>query len=187
MNCRSFRPCSMGFITHRVDAARVDPPVVEIEQCADGNRIVDGLVGESSLVESRDVRGLNGNRIVVHLSDKVKQNFLRLGEQRCFDIGEHARHQLGVAEQFRRDRGVGLRSKGASVQVRRIRSNQFTDSRRKGRRFAHHFLRESLQVDGRVHLVREHMQDLRIFRSNAAHHFYGAGVVVVAPMLFYIF
>lgn len=82
----------MGFIAHRMDATRVDPPVVEIEQRADGNRIVDGFVGESYLVKSRDVRGLNGNRIVVHLSNEAKQNFVRLGEQRCFDIGENARH-----------------------------------------------------------------------------------------------
>ena len=82
----------MGFITHRVDAARVDPPVVEIEQRAYSNRVVNSLVRESSLVEDRDIRRMNGNGIVVHLSNKAKQNLLRFGEERCFDVGEHARH-----------------------------------------------------------------------------------------------
>jgi hypothetical protein len=82
----------MGFIAHWMDATRVDPPVVEIEERADTNRIVDGLVRESSLVEARDIRQMNGNGIVVHLSNKAKQNLLRFGEERCFDVGEHACH-----------------------------------------------------------------------------------------------
>jgi len=100
-----------------MDAAGVDPLVIEIEQSADGDRIVDGFVRESRFVEDRDVRRLNGNGIVVHLSHKPKQNFLRLGERRGFDIREHTRNQLRAAKQFRRDRGVRLRSKRAIVQL----------------------------------------------------------------------
>ena len=92
MDCRPHGSCSVGFIAHWMDAARIDPPVVEIEQRADSNRIVDGLVREASLVEDRDIRWMNGNGIVVHLSNKAKQNLLRFGEERCFDVGEHARH-----------------------------------------------------------------------------------------------
>ena len=80
-----------------MNAACIDPPVVEIEQCADGDRIVDGLIRESCLVKDRDVRRLNGNGIVVHLSDKPKQNLLRLGEQRSFHVREHARNQFRAA------------------------------------------------------------------------------------------
>jgi hypothetical protein len=54
---------------------------------------------------------------VVHLSDKPKQNLLRLGEQRGFHVREHARDQFRAAKEFRRDRGVRLRSKRAIVQL----------------------------------------------------------------------
>ena len=117
MDCRSFCSCSVRFIAHGMNAACVDPPVVEIEQRADGDRIIDGFVRESRLVEDCDVRWLNRNGIVVHLSHKPEQSFLRLGEQRGFHIREHTRNQFRAAKQFRRDRGVRLRSKRAIVQL----------------------------------------------------------------------
>ena len=107
----------MRFIAHGMNAACVDPPVVEIEQRADADRIVDGLVRKSRFVEDCDICGLDGNGIVVHLSHKAKQGFLRLGEQRGFYVREHTRNQFRAAKQFRRDRGVRLRSKRAIVQL----------------------------------------------------------------------
>jgi hypothetical protein len=186
MDSRSFCPCSVRLIAHRVNTACVDPPVVEIEQRANGDRIVDSLVRESRLVEGCDVRRLNGNGIVVYLPDKAKQNFLWLGKQTGFYIREHARNQFRAAKQFRRDRGVRLRSKRTTVQLRRVGGNQLTDARRERRGFPHYFLRESLQMRRGIHFVREHVQDLRIFRPGPLHHFDGVGVVVIALMRFYI-
>ena len=100
-----------------MNAACIDPPVVEIEQRADGDRVVDGFIGESHFMKDCDVRRLNGNGIVVHFSHKPEQGLLRLGEQRGFYVGEHARNQFRAAQQFRRDRGVRFRSKRALVQL----------------------------------------------------------------------
>ena len=118
----------MRFIAHGMNAACVDPPVVEIEQRADGDRIVDSFVRESRFVEWCYVRRLNGDGIVVHLSHKAKQDFLRFGEQRGFYVREHTRDQFRAAKQFRRDRGVRLRSKRAIVQLGRVGGNQLPNA-----------------------------------------------------------
>ena len=174
----------MRFVTHRVDTACVDPAIVEIEQRADRDCIIDRFVGEARFVEAFDVGGLNGHGIAIHFAHKAKQSFLGIGEQRGFHIREDACNQFRAAEQFRRDRGVSFGSKRAGVQLGRVGGNQLADARRKRRGLAHHLLSESLEVRSGVDFVREHVQDLGIFRTCPLHHFNRASVVVIALMGF---
>jgi hypothetical protein len=76
MNGGSLGSCFVRFIAHGVDAACIDPAIVEIEQGADGDRIVDCFVGESGGVECFDIGGLDGNGITIHFSDEPKESFL---------------------------------------------------------------------------------------------------------------
>jgi hypothetical protein len=45
-----------------MNAARVDPPVIKIEQSAHCDRIVDRFIRKSRLVQRLNIGGLNGNR-----------------------------------------------------------------------------------------------------------------------------
>ena len=128
MNGRPLCSGTVRFIAHGVNAARVDPAIVEVEERADGDGVVDCFVGEAGLVERCDVGRLNGKGIAVHFVHEAEESFLRLGEERSFEVREDAGHQFGAAEQFRRDRGVRLGSKRARVQVRGVGGNQLADA-----------------------------------------------------------
>ena len=60
-----------------MNAAGVDPAVVEIEQRADGNGVVNGLVCEAGLVKRVDVRRLYGDGIEIDFVDKAEQRLFR--------------------------------------------------------------------------------------------------------------
>jgi len=63
---------AMGLIAHGMNAAGVNPPIVEIEERADGDRVVDCFVSEPGLVNGFDVGGFDGNGIGVDLGDEAK-------------------------------------------------------------------------------------------------------------------
>jgi hypothetical protein len=176
----------MRFIAHRVNAAGIDPTVIEVEKRADGDGVVDGFIGITGSLKNLDVGRPNCDRILIHLPYEAKERLLRMGEQGCFDIGQDACDQFVIAQEFRRDRGVGFCSKGALVQVRRVGGNEFADAGTQGGGFAEHLLSEALQMDRSVHLVREHMEDLRVLGTGTAHHVDGASVIVVAAMRFHV-
>lgn len=187
MNGRSFSARPMRLIAHRVHAACVDPAVVKVEQRADGDRIVNGFVRITGRVQSIDVRRLNRDRVLVHLADKAKQRLLRIGKLRRLDIFQYALHQFRAAQQFRRDRGVGFRSKRALIPARCVSSNELTRSGAERGRPAQNLLSKSLQVNRRIDLVREHVQDLRVLLSRLAHHVDRARIVIVSAMLLDVF
>jgi len=81
MNGGSLCSGRVCFIAQGMNAACIDPAIVEIEQCADGDRIVDCFIGEAGLVKCFDVGGLDGDGITIHLSDKAQESFLGLGEK----------------------------------------------------------------------------------------------------------
>src|SRR4051795_12258244 len=51
MDCRSFCSCAVRLVTHCMHTAGVDPTVVEIEQRADGDCIIDCFVRVAGLVQ----------------------------------------------------------------------------------------------------------------------------------------
>ncbi len=76
MNCGSLCSLPVCLIAHRVNAAGVDPTIVKIEERADGNGVVDRLVGITGLVQGLDIRRLNRNGIAIDLADEAEQRFL---------------------------------------------------------------------------------------------------------------
>ena len=62
----------MGFVAHGMYAARVDPAVEEIEQGANGNRVIDCFIRIAAAFENRDIRRLYRNRIVIDLAHESK-------------------------------------------------------------------------------------------------------------------
>lgn len=87
----------MGFIAHGVDAACIDPAIIEIKKCADGDGVVNGFIRVAGCMKALNIGGLNRNRIVVDLSDKAEQSFLRLSKPGTFNIGKDSTDQLFAA------------------------------------------------------------------------------------------
>ncbi len=90
MDCGPLCSGFVRFIAHGMNAAGVDPAIVEIEQGADGDCIIDRFVGEPSLVEGLDVGGLNGNGIAIHFSDEAKESFVPIGKKRSLEVRKDA-------------------------------------------------------------------------------------------------
>jgi len=136
----------MRLIAHCVHPACIDPAVEEVEQRTYRDRIINRLICKPGLVKRFNISRLDRNGMVVHRANKAKQSLFRLGQKRRLEIYQHACHKLGTSQQFRRDRGVGLRSKRTLVQLRRIGCDQFADPWRQWRRLAQHLLCEPLKV-----------------------------------------
>jgi hypothetical protein len=75
----SFAAFAVGFVGQGVDAGCVDPAVVEIEQRADGDGVVDGIVGPADRVERLHVSGADVGGIAVHLRHETEQGFFFFG------------------------------------------------------------------------------------------------------------
>jgi len=126
MDGRSLRTRCMGSVAHRVHTACVYPAIVEVEQSANGNRVIDCLVRVALRMQGFYVVPLNRMRLTIDLSNKPHQGFFRIRQARRLYIGKHALNQFLAAEQFRRDRGVRFRSKRTVIQMRGVRRDQLT-------------------------------------------------------------
>jgi hypothetical protein len=124
MDGRSLGAGGMCGIAHRAHAARVDPTVVKVEQRANGDGVIDRLVCIAFRMQSFDVLRLNGVRFIIYLSNKPHQGLFRFRQHGGFEIGKDARNEFFAAEQFRRDRGVRLRSKRTLIQMGSIGRDQ---------------------------------------------------------------
>ena len=107
----------MGFIAHRMHAARVDPSIVEIEQSTYSDGVIDRFVRIAGLMESFDIRRLDGYGIGIYFTNKAEESFFRLAELRGIGVLKYAVDEFPAAQQFRRDRGVRFRSKRAPIQI----------------------------------------------------------------------
>ena len=88
----------MRFLTHGMDSAGIDPAIVEIEESADGDGIVNGLVAVADGMQGIDIRGLDGDRFTIDLADEAEESFLRVRQTGCFGIGEHTFYQFLAAQ-----------------------------------------------------------------------------------------
>lgn len=115
VNRASLRAHAVSIRRHAVDAGRVDPAVVEVEQRADSNREIEFLIGPPR--RSQLCRVVPGNRPGrgIHHVEECEEQFVLGVEPRGRRILNDARDELGIAEQFRRNCGVGVRSKRAIV------------------------------------------------------------------------
>ena len=162
---RSLAARAMCFFAERVDAAGVDPAVIEVEQRADGDGVIDCRVGPAGFMQRRDIGRTDVDRIAVDFVHKSEESLLGLRERRGFQVFDYRLDQRLVSQQFRRNCGVGLQSKGAIVARRCEGGNEFAQAGTDRSRFAHDRLREALKMLRRMRLKREQMPDLRVFRS----------------------
>jgi len=98
MHRRAFRAGAVRFVAHSVNAAGIDPPIVEIEKRADREGVVDGLVAEAHGVQSGDIRRTNGDGVLVHFANKTEQRLVGLVKLRRFQIGDNARYQFMIVQ-----------------------------------------------------------------------------------------
>lgn len=119
----------MILLGHRLHAGGVDPAIVEIEQAADHDRVVDGLVGPASLMKAVYVGLLDRRTVTVHHLDVGEQHFFCIGDRRGPEIGEDGVDLGSIFEQLRRDRGVTFDSKRTIVQLGGERGDQLAKSR----------------------------------------------------------
>ena len=97
---------AMCFFGQRVNSGGIDPPVVEVEQCADGDREVDRFFVPADRVQRLHVVRRDVRRFRIHLSHETKQSFVFFLELRAFQVADRAVDQLLIPEQFRRNCGV---------------------------------------------------------------------------------
>jgi hypothetical protein len=72
MDGSSLSSLIVGFFRERMNAARVDPAIVKIEQRADGDGEIDRLVIPSQCAERLHIFGGDSRRIMVYFIDKSK-------------------------------------------------------------------------------------------------------------------
>ena len=156
---------AMCCFAESVDAAGIDPAVIEVEQRADGDGVIDCRVGPAGFMQGRDIRRTDVHGIAVDFVYKSEESLFGLRERRGFQVFDDSLDQCLVSQQFRRNCGVGLQSKGAIIARRCEGGDEFAQAGSEGSRFAHDRLREALKMLRRMRLKREHMPDLRVFRS----------------------
>ena len=79
----------MRFIRQGVHSGSIDPTVIEIEQSANRDGVVDGFVCPAVLVEELDVRWADVLRMLVHFADETKQGLFVVRKRGGFEIAEH--------------------------------------------------------------------------------------------------
>src|SRR4029077_10068500 len=102
------------FFRNCVDARGGDPAVVELEQCADRDRVENCLVipaGGSQLVDIGD-----GWQVFGYSGGKSQQGLLLLVQRRTFQITQDAPDKI-VAQEFRGNGSVGLHAEFTLVEL----------------------------------------------------------------------
>lgn len=79
-------------------AAGIDPTIVEVEQSAYSDCIVNGLIRISRRVKYFDIPRLDGNGILIYLTDKTEQSFFGIGKMRSLDVFQYAFDKLRAAQ-----------------------------------------------------------------------------------------
>jgi len=89
-----------------MNAAGIDPPVVEVEERAHCNREIDGVIVPAGGVHRLHVVRRNARRVMIHLMDKTEQSFVLFIQRGSLQVAQYALHQFFVTQKFGRDRGV---------------------------------------------------------------------------------
>jgi len=143
-----------------VNAGRIDPGVVKLEQGTDGDGVVNRLFAPTRPFQTINVLATKHVRLRIHLLDEREECLLTTIDRRRTVVLEHGIDEASVAQELRRDRGVRTDSKRTIVAARCERSDQLSLTGRERRRSAHHALRELSEVLGPIWLKREEMHDL---------------------------
>ena len=106
MDGGSLGSCRMCLIAHRVNATCVNPAVVEVEQRADGDGVVNSFICIADCMQGGNIVSLDFVRVTIHLTHKSHKSLFRFGQGGSLEISQDARHKIFATQQFRRDRGV---------------------------------------------------------------------------------
>lgn len=149
----------------------IDPAVVEIEQGADGDGVVDLLVRPSGLIKRLHVFGGDVWRIVIHFVDEAQESLLGVCKRRGLHVVHHFFDEAFVGKQFRRDRGVRLRSKRAVIAARSVGGDEFAEAGGKRGGLTHDLLREAGEVFSGGGFEGEKVPDLGVIAAEPLHGF----------------
>lgn len=89
---------AMGLLREGVDSAGIDPAIVEIEECANGDGEINGLVVPALCVQWLHVASRNIGRIVIDFINKAQQRFIFIIQPTCLQIVENALDQFFAAQ-----------------------------------------------------------------------------------------
>jgi hypothetical protein len=81
---------AVRFVGERVNTARVDPAVVEVEECAHSDSQVDGVILSAHGMERLHIVFRDSRRVMIHFIDEAKQSLVLLVQSRAFEIPQHA-------------------------------------------------------------------------------------------------
>lgn len=95
--------CHRGHVAH---SGRVDPVVVELEQRANGDRVIERFIRPAGLSRAIDILLANGSRVANHFLDERVERAILVREGRRPDVVQNTLDELPIAQQLRRDRGV---------------------------------------------------------------------------------
>ena len=96
----------VGHRGHIAHARRVDPVVVELEQRADRDRIVERFVGPTRLAHAIGVVLADRSGIRDHFLDERVERAILVRDRRGLDVVQNTLNEISIAQQLRRDRGV---------------------------------------------------------------------------------
>jgi len=98
MQGRALASHAVRLIGKRVDTARVDPPVIEVEQRTYRDSEIDGVVFPTNGVERLHVFGSDSWRVMIDLADKPEQGFVLLVELGIFQVLQDAPNEFFVSQ-----------------------------------------------------------------------------------------
>ena len=81
LNRHALPTLAMCLLGHRMHAGCIDPPVVEIEERADGDRKIDGFVRPTRCAQRVELGRLDARRVVVHLVDESEERLVPVVER----------------------------------------------------------------------------------------------------------
>lgn len=98
LNSHSLSTRAVGFFGQRVNAAGIDPAIVEVEKRANGDGEVNCFVIPPGGAQRCHILGRDLLRFLVHLMDESEQGFVLFIQARCFQIAQNALDQLLAPE-----------------------------------------------------------------------------------------
>jgi hypothetical protein len=101
-----------------MNAGGIDPAIVEIEQCANIDGVVDGFFRPAGLQYGGNVVRADRWRLAIHFHHEAEQRLFGIGDGRGLQIFQNRLYLFLIPQQFRRNCGVALDSKRTIVAVR---------------------------------------------------------------------
>ncbi len=117
--------CGIRRGRHVVDAGGIDPGVVEVEESAHRDGIVEGVICPARCPGALDILNSDLVRRTVHHLQKIEESPLLVRDRRGPMVREYRIDEISIPQKLSRDRGMGTGSETAFVTLRGEGRNQF--------------------------------------------------------------